>query len=477
VTTTPLTIEQRLARLEAVVFPSPWLTVRDGKFHLNGKPFRDLSVNLAGDAVNSSDTKLGEMLDRIAACGCKMIRTLHWAIAGRGVEYKPSMEQWRAGFPVLDRLILACKMRGMYVWITLHHRQRVDEQTAYDLGAFDMLYHSKPDGSNARWPMMPGEIDQTFLVMPKVEKYVTDYCVELATRYKDDPTVALMTIANEKCRVPGYYPEGERSRTDASKKSYRDAWFTRLDEYHATFGTTDKTMYKHELARFEAWNAVKVYRRMYAALRAAGVKCPIGSTNSLGNVRMNALPIIAAGDFTDFHTYGHIPDLPNPFDPTASRSIATISQALRLADKPLCCGEYANIHESQKLLYPGYLNAPFMVSEAGIDVSNLYCAWLGPIGQLIDIDNPPTPRPPGYEYNGFNVRGMEAVLKHDRDEFLKKPPRPETHRLLGETDLFGWRERLGVGQYKDHESPIIGTVDYGADGVVLPNGWGSQDIQ
>lgn len=464
-----LTIEQRLARLEAAVFPSPWLTVQDGRFQLNGSVFRDLSVNLAGDAVNSPLDMLAEMLDRIQACGCKIIRTLHWAIAGRNVAYQPSMDQWRAGFPVLDRLIAECKRRGMMVWITLHHRQRVDEQTAYDLGAFDMLYHSKPDGSNARWPMMPGEIDQTFLVMPKVEQFVTEYCVELATRYKDEPTVALMTIANEKCRVPGYYPEGERNRTDAPKKSYRDAWFARLDEYHAAFGTTDKTMYKHELARFEAWNAVKVYRRMYAALRAAGVRCPIGSTSSLGNVRMNALPIIAAGDFTDFHVYGYIPDLPNPFEPGASRSIATIAKALRLPDKPLCCGEYADINEGKKLLQANYLKAPNDISCAGVDVSNLYCAWLGPIGaQYYYGDSPPNPRPPGYEYNGFNVRGMELMLAEAKGRFVKQPPKPTTHFTLLEEDLFGWRERLGVGQYKDHESPVIGTVDYGADGVALP---------
>lgn len=459
---------RRLSIVEELLRPTPVptikqrLTVRDGAFYdADGKLFRDVSVTVAGDFLNQPDAKLAEGLDRIAACGCKIVRAHHVAVndSEPPSAYQPSMPEWRAGFLILDRLVRMCKERGMMVWISLHHRQRVTDQEAKDLGAYDVLFETKADGTSNRWPLMPGEISTTFLVMPTVEEYVTNYCVELATRYKNEPTVALMTIANEMARINGYWPEGDRKRTDASKKSYRDAWFAALDEYKAAFGiATDREMYKWQLARFEAWQCSRVYRRIYKRLRDAGVTCPIGSTNSLGDVRMNVVPILASCDFSDFHTYGYIgPTLPNPFEVGASRSIGTIARALRIKGLPQVCGEHANVWESKKQILPYYNDGPLIVANAGVDISAHYCAWLGPIGGTA-----------GYEFNGFEQPGFSDALKLARDWYLSQPIPDRVYHPLTEEQLFGTRVRISQGVYEETLPPIVGTVDYGASGVELP---------
>jgi hypothetical protein len=443
----PLTIEQRIERLENAVFPTPWMKAGP-QFTLNGEPFRDVTVTLAGDACNQSDAQLNQMFDRIQACGCKLVRVLHVAIDDRlpPSQYQPNLGEWRAGFKILDRLVAQCKKRGMLLWITLHHRQRLSLAEAQVLGVDDTLFAPQP---------VAGEIGFMFLVMPQLEKFVGDYCVELASRFKDEPTVALMTIANEKVRYTGYFPSADRKRTDATRKTYRDAWFSRLDEYQAAFGVTDSTMHANDFARFHAWNACKVYRRMYQRLRDSGVKCPIASSCGLGDCNMSVLPILAAGDFIDWHSYGFVTDkLPNPFTATEGRSISAIARAVRLPSHPLVMGEHADVHEGKKLMLPGYLNGPSVVAKAGFDVSCHYCAFLGPIGF-------------GKEYGGFDVPNFEAALKSARDEFMSATLNDRTYHQLTESDLFGsWQKIDGV--WKDVPPPIVGTVDYGADGVELP---------
>lgn len=435
--------------------PGLALKVRDGQFFESrtGKPFRDLSVNLAGDACLVSDAELDRMFDRIEACGCRLVRTLHVAVDDKAPDrishYQPTIDEWRAGFPFLDRIVAQCKKRGMYLWITLHHRQRLTLEQAKALGV-DAVTHGPRDAG-----IYPGEIAELFLVLPQLEKLVGDYCLELATRYKEEPTVALITIANEKVRYKGYTPLVDRVRTDNSWKPYREEWFRRFDEYAAIKGLTDRTTHQADLNRFHAWNACRVYGRILNRLRTAGVRQLVGTSNGLGDCRMDVLPILAVGNFIDWHVYGFLAEgMPDPFIRNDVRDLSSIAAALRIRGYPLVLGEHADVHERKKLMLPSYSDGPRAVAEAGFDVSNHYCAFLGPIGF-------------GKLYNGFDVPGFEIALKQARADFLALPPPQQTYHELTEADVFGeWKKIDGV--WRDVLPPIVGTVRYGADGVVLP---------
>lgn len=448
----PLTLEQRVERLEKAVFPEAKripLTVKDGQFYEGDKVFRDVSATIAGDACNQSDAMLETMFDRLAACGCRLIRVLHVAIDDKlpPSQYQPNMAEWRAGFKMYDRLVVQAKKRGMLIWINLHHRQRLSLDEAKALGCDDTLFAPQP---------VAGEIGTAFLVIPSLEKFVGDYCVELASRYKDEPTVALVTIANEKVRYPGYHIS-QRGKTDAVNKSYRDEWFRRFTEFQKLEGVTDKDTHAVHVTKFHAYNAVQVYRRIYKRLRDAGVKCPIGMSNGSGDCRMDVLPILAAGDFIDWHSYGFVTSaLPDPFEPNDVRDLSSIQRVIRCKGMPCVLGEHADVNEGKKLMLPGYLLGPKRATDAGFDVSNHYCAWLGPIGF-------------GKEYNGGDVPGFLDALKDAR--LGLSPERNEQGRVyikLTEKDLFGAWEKID-GVWKDTPPPIVGCADDGQDGVMLPD--------
>lgn len=449
--------------------PPPALTIRDGHFYEGDRLFRDVSTTLAGDAVLQPDAMLERMLNRIDATGCRLIRTLHVALDDKQEEpvngvmtkvsqYQPTMSEWRNGLPFVDRLVAQLKQRKMYLWLTAHHRQRLTLAEATALGV-EKMTHGKRFGGE-----YPGEIAELFLVMPELEEYVTKYVVELALRYKDEPTVAVLEIANEKVRFKGYHVS-DRNRTDDSFKQYREAWFRSLDRYQAEFGVTDATMRKADYARFHAWLAHGVYARMYKALRDAGIRIPIFASSGLGDCRMDVLPILAAGDGISWHAYGFVGDtLPDPFVSNDVRDIESIARAIRCQGFPVVMSEYSDVHEGKKLKLTKYLQAPRIVAAAGFDLSMHYAAWLGWIGSGAA----------GELYNGFETPGFEADLKAARAEFVTSLPTPHTWHQLTEEEVFGRRfQRLnpttGKPEWIEELPAIVGTEKYGdATGNILP---------
>jgi hypothetical protein len=444
------------------------IEVRDGRFYFRDKPFRNAGVNLVAEACMASDAVLKQELDRIQAAGCTFLRTLHLGkddgapdkISG----YQPTIAEWRAGFPYLDRLVEETRKRNMVLCITLHHRQRLTATQASDMGVYDTLFAPQPQA---------GEIRGTFLILPQLEQLVTDYCVELASRYKGESHL-MYIIANEVSRYSSYHIN-DRTKVDAINKSYRVEWFKRFTAFQKELGIEDKeptglkSTRSHHYAMFQAKNACEVFGRIYDRLRAAGITNPIGTTNGLGNATQAVVPILARGDFVSWHAYGHIPDLPNPFYPNDIRDLRSIHDAVRVKGLPCILDEHANANEGARKMLEGYSDGPQSAAEAGFDLQAHYCAFQGPPGFL--------QQNPTAWTNGFDVPGFEQKLKATND-WLNTQPEPVPVRTavpVTMAQLFGDWVRISEGNWKDVPSPVAGTVKYGGQGIELPEAvmkWG-----
>lgn len=428
----------------------PWLKVQDGAFYDRGKLFRNCGANLVGEAAMTNDWSVFQgIMDRIEAAGVRFLRGLHIAVDDKvkPSQYQPLYSEARAGFKYWDRLVDETKKREMFCCITLHHRQRLTLEEATALGVADTLFSPQPQA---------GEVGASFLVIPAMEKLVTDWCVEMASRYKDEPHVVFI-IANEKPRYPGYHYL-DRTKVSDVNKTYRTEWFKRFDPWQKSKGLTDNETRAHHYAEFQAWNAVNVYRRMYAALRSAGITQLIATTNGLGNCRMDVLPILAAGDFVSWHTYGFVPDLPNPFEMNSVRDLWSIQKAIRVKGKPVVLDEHANVNEGAETMFPDYATGPFQSAHASFDVNCHYAAFQGLPGSTA-----------AKVYTGFNVEGFEQALKDANTWQAGNTKTNSIWHQLTESELFGERVKQLDGVWKEFAPPIVGVGTYNADGVELPD--------
>ncbi|MGE4190741.1 MAG: hypothetical protein AB7G12_12695 [Thermoanaerobaculia bacterium] len=467
--------------------PGLAVKVRDGQLYevATGRPIRPASVNIAGDALLQPDAKLDEMFARIEkAVGTPSIVRLHHVAIDDSILnkrliaegkpappgdgdylYQPSYREARAGFELIDRCVAQCRKRpGMYLWLTIHHRQRLTLDEAKAIGV-DSITHGPRDGG-----IWPGEISTLFLVMPQLEKVVTDYGRDLVERFGNEPKVAIITVANEKVRYKGYTPLLDRAKSDASWKLYRDAWFQRFDEYRALTGLTDRDTHDADKSRFAAWNACSVYRRMIAAFRAAGMKQLVATDNGLGDCRMDVLPILAHPDaqLVDWHAYGFLEGQPDPFVPNDVRDLASIANAIRIAGYPLTMSEHADLHEREKRFFPGFVTGPRAVVAAGFDLGCHYAAWQGPIG--FGGVGPFSAGDAGKRlFNAFDLEGFEKELAIANTAPPAAGVDGQPHEFTDE-ELFGaWKKVDGV--WKDVPPPIVGTKRYGATSHRLRAEW------
>lgn len=442
------------------------------------RPFRDWGVNIVGNAVvDSPPAERERLLDRLQATNVRLVRFLHVAKDDRAVEpsgrriseYQPTYDEWKAAWPILDEWMDALAARGMYAWLTCHHRQRLTDAEGHALrtpGLYDVLFGPRPGGIER------GEISDLFFWFPELEERVADESVEFAKRYAAHPALGLLTIANEKWATRGrVYAMHQRNEPGSSV--YNTAWFRLLDAYQLRWGLTDKDMTAAALEQFHASVGYHSYRFLYQILREeAGVSCPINASALFGDTRLSALVESRAGDFDDFHLY---PEAVNdPFDPSAAgRTFASTARSLRQSGRVLTCSEWGSVWQNgvNKGQVSGTrLSAPGYVAHEAIGLGmSACCHYAAALSKLGDDKSG--------VYDACDDPEFVTVLHNAGFAFhaLSTAPIParESHQITDE-ELWGHKPPGG----KFVESVIPGTTEWSKNtsigGVMLPEiGWSS----
>lgn len=436
----------------------PWLVVENGVFKkgCGGPEFRAWSVNVVAYAItHSTEDQLKGFLDRCASSGITLLRVLHWAIDETG-GYIPTYADCDKYLPKLINFVRLCKERDIRVWLTCHHRHRLTQEESPSLLATEMLWANRPAG------ITKGEISDLFLWDDGLEGVVRRTAVALAKVFSGDPTVSLITIANEKCAVRSrlYFPKDRGSTT---LSAYAKRWFEKLDQYLEVTGLDDRDMNRPAIERFHAWVGYTAYRRLYKALRdEAGVKCPINATSVFGDTKMSGLIEQMAGDFIDFHIYPENDQIPDPVSPLSnaseSRTFGSTAAALHLEDYPLTCSEWGSVYQQgpqAKSVSVSRLTGPAFVaghcSVQGVSVACQYAAHSHPIGG---------PTAKNESYDSFRDHDFEDVFTRARPEFMRAAQAPEASPMLTEAELFG----SGVGP--QFSIPQPGTQSWAVDAAV-----------
>lgn len=369
---------------------STWLYAYQGQIWEGKQLFRNWGVSFASPwSIGSADDKLIPELDRLKANGVRMVRVLHWG------GYQPTYAELDAALPKLDRFIALCRERGIRVWLSLHHRQRFTEDegpiTRFGtISVWNKLWAPRAGGE------LKGEIGGFFFVDAVLEKFLMAHAETVllrknsvtGIRYVDDPTIAIVTIANEKLftRMPGY---ALSERTDPNASDYNRTWFRKLDEYAMATGENVNRMDKAQIQRFQAWVGYTTYRRLSDHLRSIGYKGILNASSLFGDTSMDALCELSACQTIDIHCYSaSIPNLPDPLSPErqpGERSIDSIIRACHLAGYPVTIGEVAGVIESGGgSRSPSWYDAPRVVGTAAglndVSVVTWYAAHSHEIG-------------------------------------------------------------------------------------------------
>lgn len=471
-------LRARVERLEAAVFPAEpprawepvteWLTIRDGKIFEGDREFRAWGVNIVSPwAIGSKPEALAAELDRLRGMGVRLIRVLHWA------NYQPTYPDHEKYAPALDRFIAECGQRGIRVWLTLHHRQRLTEADGPvsplgKIALWEKLWSPRPGGT------LKGEIADLFFFDPVLEEHLQAFAewqldrVNTVTgrRYRDDPTVAIYTIANEKlCIGAQAFATSARGRADLS--DYGQAYFARMDEYATATGVDVSKLDKQGIRQFLAWNGFRTYRRLYDHLRARGCRALINASALFGDRPQDGLVEIAAGDLVDVHKYagaigaadpaGNDVTLADPLSPdrtAAEYRIASILHACHLAGKPLAIGEVSGVDEHADVgQADSFVTAPGVVARAAAEQGASIVTWYA--AHSHEIRGPPAK---DERYDAFRddrfVAAWEKAAKVFAGEAL--PPR------LIELDL---NATYGSGKGPAFFVPIPGTQRWALEGA------------
>lgn len=352
-------LEKRVERLEQHLNPQEpwgWITATDTMLMDGDKEARFWGVSEVGYAVASSThQQVDARLDSLVLSGVNLVRILHldskvgsgtpmWFADESTLKYNEKVLQ------ALDYFIDGCRKRRIRVWLNLFHRRilTVNDGPTTQFGTiqlWDELFGNRPAG------IYKGEIASLFYFDPVLREMLKQHARTLMDRtntvsgvkYKNDPTIAILTLANEKCsaRVGKGYYVGKNPRGTGS---FETAWFAAWDAFNAKNGGQLKGT-KSDLAKCWADLDYLVYKDMIDDLRASGVRCVVNCTATFGDGDMSTICGQLAGQILDVHVYPENDQTPDPLLLGNYRTIESVLCSARLFGRPISSSEWGSVYQ------------------------------------------------------------------------------------------------------------------------------------
>jgi len=440
-------LEDRVTVLENKVDPKRWISVADGKFYDGDKEIKFWGVNFASPySLNSREDRLDQALDQLKQMNCNMIRVLHWG------GYQPTYEETLANLNLLDRFVKKCSDRNIRIWLTFHHRQRLpqDFKDKDKIRVWDKMFSPRWGGAKQ------GEIGDFFFfddyLLGLLRKHQEDILTHLnpltGLKYIDDPTIAIVTVANEKwChRMP--------MPVKPPASGYSDVYWEKFNDYCRFNGLDPNKMKKPDITRFQALRGKEVYSGLVKHIRETGFKGVINCSSCFGDVPMTFL-VEECGDAVDVHCYatpkGKLADgtfrYPDAFLMRSDYNFHRIVFDCRKKGKPVLTGEYSGVIESDGGSYADtFLGSPDVVARSGVNGAFIYAAYSHEINPEVNY--------PNEVYDAFKNANLVRNWWEAGKKFYSLEHRKRIELFPRYEDFFG--SGIGVNYY----IPIPGTLNW-----------------
>ncbi|HJN14432.1 MAG TPA: glycosyl hydrolase family 5, partial [Armatimonadota bacterium] len=306
----------------------------------DGTRVRFWGGNIAAYAIFADKDEIAEQAKRIAQLGYNLMRIHHhdstrWVSPTVIDKEQDDSRQFDAD--AMDRLdwwVKCLKDEGVYVWLDLHVGREFKVGDGIDVG-FDEIERRNNEGKgfcyfNDRVEELMREFNEAYL------NHENPYT---GLAYKEDPVVMGLLITNENELT---FHFGNLMLGDKGNPAHNALFNQAVSDFSDATGlpqdATGRT-WEHGPSKIFLNNQEREFNaRMLEHLGGLGVKVPVATTNTWGNMGLAGLPALTAGGIIDVHSYGG--DEALAANPRTSANYISWIAAGQVHDKPVSITEW-----------------------------------------------------------------------------------------------------------------------------------------
>ena len=319
-----------------------FLQVKNGELTFgDGHAVRFWGTNLTAGALFSTDfNNIQSQARRLSQLGFNLVRIHHHDSAWVNPNIfgtKPT--NTRALDPQslrqLDWWIKCLKDEGIYIWLDLDVGRSFTAADGIDF--FNEIAKGQPSGTGKGFSYLNESIKARMKEF--AEAYLTHTNTFTGLSYKDDPAIAFVLLTNENDLTHHY---GNMFLPDKNVPDHSAIYMREAKEFAQRQGLDpERTWRSWEYGPSKTYLNDVEHRfnaDMIGYLRKLGVRVPIVTTSSWGDMTLAGLPSLTDGDVVDVHTYGE----PNFLltDPRYRSNLVDWMSAANVIGKPVTISEW-----------------------------------------------------------------------------------------------------------------------------------------
>ena len=344
----------------------------------DGTPAKFWGANVQAYSIFSDRLAIKRHAKRLAQLGFNLVRLHHhdsmlWVKPCVILHDRADSQQLNGdSLDLYDWWVKCLKDEGIYVWIDLHTGRAFKRGDR--IPGFEEL--ARDDGEAKGFCYYNDRVEA--LMKKFNEDFLTRKNKFTGIAYKDEPAVVGILITNENDITDHF---GHRMLPDKKNPFHGVIFQTRVRAFcRATGLPYDRTWRTWEEGSSKLFlndEERRFHERMKKHLRSIGVRVPIATTNTWGNMPSYSLPALTVGDLLDVHTYGKEEFLSR--NPRYEANFINWIAAGQVVDMPLSVTEWNVEYPSvDRFAAPTYVAS--VASLQGWDAMMLYGYAQGPLG-------------------------------------------------------------------------------------------------
>jgi len=308
----------------------------------DGTPVRFWGTNVAAYAIFGTDREnVRRQAHRLSQLGFNLVRFHHqdspWVhpnIFGPA-EAPDTKHLSPAMLDKLDWWIKCLKDEGIYVWLDLETLRFFKVGDGID--HFAEVSRGKPAAPGNGFNYVNTSIQEAMRRFN--QEYVNHVNPYTGLAYKEDPAIVTMLVTNENDAT---FHFANALLPDKNVPWHDQLYMAQADAFAAKFGLPKSEVWKSWLP-----GPSKLFlndlehqfdEKMISQLRGLGVKSPIVTTSTFGNMQLSSLPALTTGDIIDVHSYGGTGELEK--DPIYGPNFIDWLAEAKIVDRPLSVSEW-----------------------------------------------------------------------------------------------------------------------------------------
>lgn len=297
-------------------------------------------VNLQAKALFSTDDRNIKLhAKRIAQLGVNLVRIHHhdskWVSPNIFNGTKSTLDLSGSSLRKLDLWISSLKSEGVYVWLDLHVGRAF---TANDgIFSFNEISQGQRRAEAKGFNFINASIRDRMQEFNRAYLNHVNAYTKLA--YKDDPAVAGMLLTNENDLTYHFGTSlTKRKKTPNHTEKFMDEARQFADANGFSLAATSRVWNMGEPKLFLNDVEHKFNRDLLDDLDLMGIKCPIATTNSWGQMGLSSLASLTDGSIVDVHSYGKQEEF--NYNPRYNPGFLSWVASAHVSGKPLSVTEW-----------------------------------------------------------------------------------------------------------------------------------------